>query len=256
MPSSVLVYVVARTIAAVTLAVVARLRGQPWHGFIGQLAADGLFVLLVAAFGDHELRHLLGWWALPAWIYVAAWEGTAAVLRWGELDEVGRDVEYVDILTTAWRRVWDSLLVVPPLVLGLAVVTELIVPGYVPLPGRPPAIHCAPSALDSHDTLHVRLEPPHGGELTVITPAGRSLIVVPFAAASVPRAKRFEEQPETAFVVAHTTGVTHGGAAAELVFTDTGRYLIRVSGVAEVAASLTCTVRFTSASVAAPPLPR
>lgn len=256
MPLLLLIYLVARTVAAVALVVVARRRGLPWVGLGGQVAADALAVILVYAFGDHELRRAIGWWALPAWAYVAAWEGAGAFRRWGEWDEAESAGAYAEMLAGALRRLWDVFIVAPPILLGMAVAVDIMMPGSLQLPDPPPAMLCTPTTLGSRDTLRVRFERAHGGELTIITPAGRGLVVVPFAAADVPREERFEEHREVRFVAARTVGRLHSGGQAERVFADTGLYLIRVSEPAEISASLVCRVRYVNAADAAPLPPR
>lgn len=254
---AVVAYLVPRTVAALGVGLVARHRGQPLASFAGQLAADAAATLLVAAFGDFDVRYALGSWGVPVFAYLAGWEGWKALLRWRAFDDADARARasWAEIIAGPWRWVWDLVVVAPPVLAGLAIAADVLVPGQLPLPNAPAPVRCTPALLGPRDTLTIRMTTPHGGELGIGTPANRFLIVVPFAPADTPREQRFEERRELRLAVARVAGRTGPGAMAEPVFQDTGTYYVRVSEPAEISASGTCRVRYVSAAGPAAPSP-
>ena len=117
-------------------------------------------------------------------------------------------------------------------------------PGQLPLPDRPPPFACTPNTLGPRDTLRLRMAVPHGGQLAVTTPSGRSLVVVPFAPATALRSQRFEYLARVTLAAPDWRGRRDGQGEPEPVFSDSGVYTLMVSELAEIGASLVCRVRY------------
>jgi hypothetical protein len=85
---------------------------------------------------------------------------------------------------------------------------------------------------------------PHGAELSVFTPNGRALVVVPFEKkGSHAAGEGFPYVARYTLATATVTGRISPMAQPERVFRDSGLYLLRVSEEAEISGSQVCKVR-------------
>ena len=239
-------YAVLRTGVAVVLGGLALGRGLPVVVGLGQLAADLAAAALILAFGSHAVREPLGAWAILLTAFLIGWEGVAAARRWRETEEGPEPRPWAEVIAAPWLWLWELAGVAPVVGVGLLVAAEQVLPGQFPLPDRPPPFACTPAALRPGDTLSLRMQTPHGGELRVITPDGTSLVVVPFAPAAALRAQRFEHLARLHLVVGTSSGQRDGGGPTVPVFEAAGRYVIVVGALPGAAWELTCEVTFSA----------
>src|SRR5438552_18036442 len=75
---------------------------------------------------------------------------------------------------------WAFGFVMPAVLAGGFLMFELLAPGEWPFPNPRPGLVCSPNRLEPGTAVTLRMKVPHGAELSVFTPAGRSLVVVPF----------------------------------------------------------------------------
>lgn len=87
---------------------------------------------------------------------------------------------------------------------------------------------CVPPVLHPGAELTMRMRVPHGTQLAVFTPKGRSVVLIPFSA------KAFRDV-ETLTLAVDT--LRH-------VFADSGVYALTLSSEAELSASEMCRVRY------------
>jgi hypothetical protein len=86
---------------------------------------------------------------------------------------------------------------------------------------------------------------PHGAELSVFTPKGRSLVIVPYVQKGTqPSGSGFGYTARWTVRADTLAGLALGGSRPERVFTDSGVYTMRVSSEGEFSASLICRVRY------------
>ena len=236
-------YSVVRTAGAVGMAISApRLGGQRW-AVLGQALADACYAAFPIAYVSHGFRSALGLLWVPLWVYAAAWE-----IAWYLRDMIGvveeDEATALESIEAPWKVVWGFCFVVPSLIAGGIVAFDALYPKQWPLAGEPPPLVCTPALLKPGDTLTLRMDTPHGGELGVFTPRGRYLYVVPFSARSPRGTPGFDWVPRLRLSTADATaGVTPTGPK-QPIFADSGTYQFQVSQVAEVSASLVCRVVF------------
>jgi hypothetical protein len=231
--SSTIVYAALRTIVAGAIVVLAALGGRRALPLIGQTVSDASCLGFMLGYVDADLRAALGWLALPLFIYVVAWEGWGALRAAAapsEADPMPDNVES-DLLgwfSGIWRFVYRLLFVTPPLGAG----------GFL-----------VPATVALGDTVTLRMNGRHGGELGVTTPANTFLYIVDFAPLGAPPSERFEFRDRWSLATGGATGRVLQGAPPNYpgvpIFTDTGTYSFRVSEVSELSGSLSCTVRYT-----------
>jgi len=249
--SGALVYAVLRTVLAIVFVFAAAFGGRRAWPLVGQAVSDVACLACMIAYVDAELRLTLGWLALPLVLYVVGWEG------WGALRAAGTDsdsaadgagAELLGWLGGFWRLLFRILLVVPPVGAGLFLVLELLYPGAWVFPSMPAPFSCTPATVARGDTLTLRMIGGHGGELGVFTPAHGFLYIVDYAPHTAPPSAHFEYRQRFTLPSATATGRVMQAAPLGYpevpVFTDTGTYVFRVSDMAEISASLTCTVRY------------
>lgn len=250
--SSTIVYAALRTIVAGAIVVLAALGGRRALPLVGQSVSDASCLGFMLGYVDADLRAALGWLALPLFIYVVAWEGWGA-LRAAEADtDPMPDNVESDLLgwfSGIWRFVYRILFVTPPIAAGGFLVLALLYPGAWAFPTTLPPLRCSPATLALGDTVTLRLNGRHGGELGVTTPANKFLYIVDFAPVGAPPGERFELRERWSLATRDATGRVLQGAPPKYprvpVFTDTGTYSFLVSDVSEVSASLSCNVRYT-----------
>jgi hypothetical protein len=249
--SGTVVYAVLRTILAIAVGLAAAFGGRRAWPLVGQAVSDAACLAFMIAYVDAELRLALGWLALPLVLYVVGWEGwgalrAAATDSDSAADGVGADI--LGWLGGFWRFFYRLLLVVPPVGAGMFLVLGLLYPGGWVFPSMPAPLSCIPATVARGDTLTLRMIGGHGGELGVFTPAHGFLYIVDYAPKTAPTSARFEYRQRFSLPTVTATGRVLGAAPPGYpevpVFTDTGTYLFRVSEVAEVSASLGCTVRY------------
>jgi hypothetical protein len=252
--SSTIVYAALRTIVAGAIVVLAALGGRRALPLVGQTVSDASCLGFMLGYVDADLRAALGWLALPLFIYVVAWEG------WGALraaaapadgDVMPDDVES-DLLGWfggIWRFVYRILFVTPPIAAGGFLVLALLYPGAWAFPTTLAPLRCSPATVALGDTVTLRMNGPHGGEVGVTTPANTFLYIVDFAPLGTPPSERFERRERWSLATRGATGRVLQGAPPGYprvpIFTDTGSYVFRVSEVSELSGSLGCTVRYT-----------
>jgi hypothetical protein len=249
--SGTLMYAALRTVLAVVLLVAAGLGGRRALPLVGQTVSDVACLAFMIAYVDADLRSWLGWLAFPLLVYVVGWEGwgalrAAATDSDASADGVGSQV--LEWLGGFWRLLYRLLLVVPPVGAGLFLLLGLLYPGGWTFPSMPAPLSCTPATVARGDTLTLRMIGRHGGELGVFTPRRGFLYVVDYAPLSAPASARFEYRQRFALPTATATGrvlqAAPPGSPEQPVFTDTGTYRFRVSDMAEVSASLGCSVRY------------
>jgi hypothetical protein len=250
-----LVYAALRTVVAVALVVAAGLGGGRAWPLVGQAVSDVACLVFMIAYVDVDLRASLGWLVAPLFLYVLAWEaravaGAASTLLDSDAVSDGLVSEILKAVGGVWGLSYRALFVTPPVAAGGFLVFVLLYPAGWAFPGTPP-LRCTPETLAHRDTLTLRMTIPHGGELGVFTPANKFLYIVDLAPNTAPPGERFEYRDRFFLATDRATGrVLEGappGSPEVPIFADTGTYLFRVSEAAEVAASITCKVRYTHA---------
>jgi len=246
--NSTLVYVGARTLlAAAMVALLLRRRVAVWHTG-GQIVSDLSCAAFLLAYVNPDIRDDVGVLVIPLLLFLVYWEASRFV-EWRRGSAEAEDDE--SLLDTGFRVygvVWAVGFVIPAVLAGGFLMLELLAPGAWPFPNPRPDIVCAPRRLQPGTALTVRLIVPHGGELTVFTPRGRALVVVPYVAktAGVDPTSTFRYVQNVTMRTDTLTGRVSPALPAEPVFADTGVYVVSVSEEAELSASRVCRVRFSS----------
>ena len=242
--NSTLVYVGARTLlAGAMIALLLRRRvGVAYAG--GQIVSDLTCAAFLLAYVNADIREDVGWLAVPLLLFVLYWEATrflenrhAAALR----EDEGT---WVDSALRTYGAVWTIGFVFPAVLAGGFLLFDLLYASQWPFPNPRPGLVCAPQQFKPGAEHRLRMRVPHGGELSVFTPSGRALVVVPFVPrASQPAGTGFPYVEHYTLWTDTVTGRVWPTAQPERVFTDSGVYLLRVSEEAELSASRVCTVR-------------
>lgn len=244
-----IVYVVARTVFAGVLLVLAIRRRTP-AVVAAQSISDAAVALLVLAYALYPLRTMLGWVSLLLFFYFIAWESLAAAQRLGAIGETpDRPLSDAELLGGMSHWVWDLGGLAPAFIVGGLVAGAMVLPGEWDLPGTPSALSCTPAEVRVGDDLVLRMRTPHGGDLGVFTPSRGYLVLrAPVAAGSVPEAERFEHQDLLALPTEAFSGRRRHAPADEPVFTDAGTYMFSMSAYRDPSLSITCVVHYRPSS--------
>jgi hypothetical protein len=239
------VYVVARTVVAGVLLVLALRRRTPGV-LAAQAISDAAVALLVTAYALHSLRAALGWLSVPLFLYFIAWEGLAAAQRIGAIGETpDQQLSDAELLGGMSRWVWDLVGLAPAFIMGVLVAGAIILAGEWTLPGSPSALSCTPVEIHAGDDLVLRMRTPHGGDLGVFTPRHGYLILrSPVAAGSVPQAERFENQRLLALPTEAFAGRRRHAPSDEPVFAEAGTYTFSMSAYRDPTLAFTCVVQY------------
>jgi len=243
--NSTLVYVGARTLlAGAMIALLLRRRVGPWYAG-GQVVSDLSCAAFLLGYVNPDIRDDVGILVIPLLLFVLYWESTrfldnrrAASLR--EDDETT-----FDLVLSVYGSVWAFGFVMPALLAGGFLIFELMAPGQWPFPNPRPGLVCEPQRLAPNGRLTLRMSVPHGAELSVFTPQGRSLVIVPFVRKGTdPPHSGFAYRERLTLWTDTVTGRVTAGSVPERVFKDSGAYMLRVSEESEVSASRVCRVRY------------
>ena len=228
--------------------------GTLW-AVLAQALSDGSLALFPLAYANANLRAAIGWLPLPLFAFALAWEAWQIISGMeqgepdaGDAEEAEPVVEAVKEVAGGWRPLWHLLFVLPCVGAGGFLALNVVAPDNWVFPSSLPAFRCEPTVLRPADTLRLVMPPRHGAELGVFTPSGRFLLIVPFQGASeVPanRGRSFSHQATMLLRVSRASASLSPDGPRELIFSDTGTYRFRISEVAEVSASLMCSVRYT-----------
>lgn len=241
--NSTLVYVGARTLlAAAMIVLVLRRRRGIWFT-VGQVVSDLSCAAFLLAYVNADIRDDVGILVAPLLLFVLYWELTR-FLEGRRADAEGEaDASLVGSALRASGTVWMIGFVLPAALAGLFLVFDALAPGQWPFPNARLALTCTPQRVEPGGTVALRMTVPHGAELSVFTPGGRVLVVVPFEARATRQGRGFGDVERLVLHVDSVVGRARPEIAAERVFVDSGVYVVRVSEEAEIAASRTCRVR-------------
>ena len=244
--NSTLVYVGARTLlAGALIALLLRRRVGALHAG-GQIVSDLACAAFLLAYVNPDIRDDVGILVIPLWLFVLYWEATRFLENRRAAAECEDQETPLDFGLHIYGSVWAFGFVVPAILAGGFLMFNLLAPDQWPFPNPRPGLTCAPKRLHSGDELTLRMQVPHGAELTVFTPKGRALTVVPLIARGTqPPGSGFGWKARVAVAVDTVAGTAATGSQPERVFTDSGVYMLSVSSEAE---SLTCRVRYGSGS--------
>ena len=246
--NSTLVYVGARTLlAAAIVALLLRRRVGVWYTG-GQIVSDLSCAAFLLAYVNPTIRDDVGILVVPLLIFVLYWEASR-FLEWRRSSAEREDAEsLLDAGFRTYGAVWAVGFVVPAVLAGGFLMLELLAPGAWPFPNPRPDIACVPRRLQPGGALTVRLTVPHGGELSVFTPSGRALVVVPYVAKTpgLDPASTFRYVRNVTLRTDTVAGRLSPALPPERVFTDTGVYVVSVSEEAELSASRVCRVRLST----------
>jgi len=225
--NSTLVYVGARTLlAGALIALLLRRRvGAAYAG--GQVISDLSCAAFLLAYVNPDIRDDIGWLVAPLILFVLYWEATRFLDN--RRATVARDVDesWLDILLRLYGGVWVMAFVMPAVLAGGFLVFDLLAPSQWPFPNPRPGLVCAPLRLVPGGELTLRMTVPHGTQLTVFPPKGRSVVLIPYGT------KAFRDI-ETLTLATDTL---------PRVFSDSGVYALTVSSEGELTASEMCRVR-------------
>jgi len=240
-------YSAVRTAGAIGMAIRApRLGGHRW-AMLGQAVADACYGAFPIAYVSYGFRSALGLLWVPLWVYAAAWE-----IAWYLRDMIGVVEEEqetaLEAIEAPWQVVWGLCFVLPSLIAGGIVAFDALYPKQWPLGGEPPPFVCIPAMLKPGDTLTLRMDTPHGGELGVFTPRGRYLYIVPLAARSQQVHPQFALVGELRLKTRDATATVTPTGPTQPIFADSGTYQFQLSQEAGLSASLVCRVTFVGLS--------
>jgi len=228
--NSTLVYVGARTLlAGAMIAVLLRRRvGAVYAG--GQVVSDLSCAAFLLAYVNPDIRDDIGALVIPLILFVLYWEASRFLdNRRAAVEREAPDSWFDDVLRV-YGGVWVIGFVMPAVLAGGFLVFELVAPRQWPFPNPRPELVCTPRSLQPGAELTLRMSVPHGSQLTVFTPKGRSVVLIPYSI------KAFRD-------VEHLTLAMD---TLPHVFADSGVYALTVSFEGELTASRMCRVRYTS----------
>ncbi len=213
----------------------------------GQVVSDLSCAAFLLAYVNPDIRDDVGVLVIPLLLFVLYWETTRFLDNRRAASANETNESWVDDALRVYGTVWSFGFVMPAVLAGGFLFFELLAPGAWPFPNPRSPIACAPEQIREGETLTVRMNVPHGAELSVFTPRGRSLVIVPYV-------RKGTEAPRSGFgyverlTLATDTvaGRITPGSQPEPVFTDSGIYVLRVSEESEVSASQVCRVRYRS----------
>jgi hypothetical protein len=243
--NSTLVYVGARTLlAGAMIALLLRRQVGPWYAG-GQVVSDLACAAFLLGYVNPDIRDDIGVLVIPLILFVFYWEA-ARFLDNRRAASVREDDETTfDTVLRVYGAVWGFGFVMPALLAGGFLVFDLLAPEQWPFPNPRPGLVCDPARLDSGTAVTLRMRVPHGAELTVFTPAGRSLVLVPFTRkGSLSQGSGFDYLGRLTLRADTVVGFASPGSRSEPVFTDSGVYTLRISSEAEFNASEVCRIRY------------
>jgi hypothetical protein len=228
--NSTLVYVGARTLlAGAMIALLLRRRVGPWYAG-GQVVSDLSCAAFLLAYVNPEIRDDVGFLVIPLVLFVLYWEANRFFENRRGAAEREEQESWLDATLRVYGSVWTIGFVLPALLAGGFLIFELLAPNQWPFPNPRPGLVCAPQRLQPGATLTLKMSVPHGSQLTVFTPKGRSFVLIPYGA------RAFQD-------VDHFTLATD---TLERVFSDSGVYALTISSEGELSASRMCRVRYSS----------
>ena len=245
--NSTLVYVGARTLlAGAMIALLLRRQVGPWYAG-GQVVSDLSCAAFLLAYVNPDIRDDVGVLVIPLLLYVLYWEATRFLDNRRAAAARDDEESTLDTVLRVYGSMWAFGFVTPAVLAGGFLMFDLLAPGQWPFPNPRPGLVCDPSQLEPGAALTMRMSVPHGAELSVFTPAGRSLVVVPFVQKGTqPRGSGFDYTARLTLATDTVTGLAALGSRPERVFADSGVYMLRVSSEAEFNASQVCRVRYNS----------
>jgi hypothetical protein len=243
--NSTLVYVGARTLlAGAMIALLLRRHVGPWYAG-GQVVSDLSCAAFLLAYVNPDIRDDVGVLVIPLLLFVLYWEGTRFLDNRRAASAREDEATTFDTVLRVYGSVWAFGFVMPAFLAGGFLIFEILAPGQWPFPNPRPGLVCGPSQLKPGTSLSLRMSVPHGAELSVFTPNGRSLVIVPYVRKGTqPPGSGFGYMARWTVRADTLAGLALGGSRPERVFTDSGVYLVRVSSEAEFSASLICRVRY------------
>ena len=243
--NSTLVYVGARTLlAGAMIALLLRRQVGPWYAG-GQVVSDLSCAAFLLAYVNPDIREDVGVLVIPLLLFVLYWEATRFLDNRRAAAAREDEETTLDTALRVYGSMWAFGFVMPAVLAGGFLMFELLAPGQWPFPNPRPGLVCGPTRLEPGTAFTLRMNAPHGAELSVFTPAGRSLVVVPFMRKGTqPQGAGFDYVTLLTLRTDTVAGVAAPGSRPERVFTDSGVYVVRVSSEAEFNASLVCRVRF------------
>jgi len=243
--NSTLVYVVARTLlAGAMVALLLRRQVGPWYAG-GQVVSDLSCAAFLLAYVNPDIRDDVGVLVIPLLLFVLYWEGTRFLDNRRAASAREDEETTFDTVLRVYGSVWAFGFVMPAILAGGFLIFEILAPGQWPFPNPRPGLVCGPSQLKPGTALSLRMGVPHGAELSVFTPQGRSLVIVPYVQKGTqPPGSGFSDIARWTVRADTLAGLALGGSRPERVFTDSGVYTMRVSSEGEFSASLICRVRY------------
>ena len=240
-----LVYVGARTLlAGAMIALLLRRQVGPWYAG-GQVVSDLSCAAFLLAYVNPDIRDDVGVLVIPLLLFVLYWEATRFLDNRRAAAAREDEETTLDTVLRVYGSMWAFGFVMPAVLAGGFLMFELLAPGQWPFPNPRPGLVCSPNRLEPGTAVTLRMRVPHGAELTIFTPSGRSLVVVPFVTKGThaPGAG-FDFMAQVTLRTDTLAGVGAPGSRPERVFTDSGVYVLRVSSEAELNASEVCRLRF------------
>ncbi len=215
--NSTLVYVGARTLlAGAMIALLLRRRVGAFRAG-GQVVSDLSCAAFLLAYTNPAIRDDIGRLVIPLMLFVLYWETTRFFENRRAAAEREDEETWLDTTLRVYGSAWVVGFVLPAVLAGGFLMFELLAPGQWPFPNPRPGLVCAPQ---------------RGTQLTVFTPNGKSIVLVPYGARRFQDVRRFMLLPDT------MAGV----------FADSGEYAFTVSYEGELSASQICRVRYVGGS--------
>jgi hypothetical protein len=241
--NSTLVYVGARTLLAAAMIVLLLRRQRGIWFTAGQVVSDLSCAAFLLAYVNADIRDDVGLLVVPLLLFVLYWELTRFLEGRRADAEEEADPSLVGSALRASGTVWMLGFVLPAVLAGMFLVFDALAPGQWPFPNARAALTCTPQRVEPGGTVALRMTVPHGAELSIFTPRGRALVVIPFEARVTRRGGGFGDVERLVLHTDRVAGRARPEMAPERVFVDSGVYLVRISSEAELAASRTCRVR-------------
>ena len=230
--NSTLVYVGARTLlAGAMIALLLRRRVGAFRAG-GQVVSDLSCAAFLLAYTNPAIRDDIGRLVIPLMLFVLYWETTRFFENRRAAAEREDEETWLDTTLRVYGSAWVVGFVLPAVLAGGFLMFELLAPGQWPFPNPRPGLVCAPQRLQPGAELILDMSVPHGTQLTVFTPNGKSIVLVPYGARRFQDVRRFMLLPDT------MAGV----------FADSGEYAFTVSYEGELSASQICRVRYVGGS--------